>query len=197
MNTVDFKCSQTIQNLAKAFAGESQARTRYLFYSEVAKENGYPTIEQIFLETADDERGHAETFFDYLTEGANNIILEPSVLVPVAMGNISENLCAAAQGEYAEWTDLYPTFGKIAKQEGFEEIARSFFSIAEVEKRHDMRYRDLLKRYNTATLFSSACEATWQCINCGYRHKGNSAPEICPACKHPQTFYTMVCDYIL
>ncbi len=188
----DLSCTQTALNLAKAFAGESQARTRYLFYSEIAKAEGYPTLEEIFLITADNERGHAETFFDYLTEGLPATTLEPPVLVPIGKKTTAENLTYASQGEHEEWSLLYPAFGKTAEEEGFCLIAKSFFSIAEVEKRHDARYRNLLDRLLNDTLFSSKTEVVWECLNCGYRHTGLSAPEICPACRHPQSYYRIV-----
>lgn len=168
-----------------------------MFYSQISRAEGYPTLEEVFLITSDNERGHGEVFFDFLTEGLSNTILEPQVLVPVSKGNIPENLLAAAQGEYEEWSNLYPSFARTAKDEGFDQIANAFFSIAEVEKRHDMRFRDLLERYETETLFHTQKDVVWECLNCGYQHTGPDAPEICPACLHKQQFYKIVSASIL
>lgn len=186
--------TKTATNLAKAFAGECQARTRYLFYAETAGSENYPTIQQIFLETADNERGHAEIFNDYLTTGLEKSVLSPQVLVPVALGDTAQNLCSAAEGEHLEWTSLYPEFGHVAEQEGFCDIAESFYKIASIEKRHDARYSYLLERLNKGMLYQLNFETTWICSNCGLYIKDKSAPDICPACHHPQSFYMTIFD---
>lgn len=189
--------TQTSINLAKAFVGESQARNRYLFYSEVAKEEGYASIEQVFLQAADNERGHGEIIYDYLTAGLNNKIMNPEVSIVIAKGTTMENLFSASQGEYEETTSLYPSFGEIAKKEGFDIIATSFFSIAKVEMNHYLRYKDLLERMKSGMLYKQPKEVCWECINCGYRHMGTSAPEICPSCRHPQNYFKIVCETVL
>lgn len=186
--------SKTAQNLAKAFAGECQARTRYLFYSETANSEGYPTLQQIFLETADNERGHAEIFYDYLTSGLKKQTMQTQALVPIALGTTSQNLVAAAEGEHEEWTKLYPSFAREAEQEGFKEIAVSFTKIASVEKRHDARYTYLLERLKRNMLYSLPYESMWICTNCGLYVKGKKAPDICPACHHSQPFYMDIND---
>lgn len=186
--------AKTSENLAKAFAGESQARTRYLFYSEVAKKEGYPTLEQLFLATADNERGHAEIFFEYLTKGLSKTILQPQVLVPVALGSTKQNLQAAAEGEYAEWTNLYPEFARVAQKEGFQDIAISFQDIATIEGRHNERFVYMLEKLNANMLYSSPIEVTWMCTNCGLHIQGKNAPKICPACHHPQSYFKTIFD---
>ncbi len=181
--------TMTAINLAKAFAGESQARTRYLFYSEVAKKEGFETIKQAFLETADNERGHAEMFFEYLSGGLPAEYLNPDVLVATGMSKTPNNLAYAAKGELDEWSKLYPSFAKDAKREGFPEIYTSFSKIATVEFRHEKRFLNLLERLKNNMLYSLPYEVVWECSNCGYRVKGNSAPDICPACHHEQNYF--------
>lgn len=192
-NYQELRGSQTLTNLAKAFVGESQARNRYLFYSEIARKEKQMVLEEVFLETADNERGHGEIFYEYLTAGMNDTLLEPTVWVPVAMGSIPQNLSAASKGEYEEWSRLYPSYGQTAMAEGFETIANSFFAIASIEKHHDMRFREYLECFNTSTLYHSDNAAEWICLNCGYRHNNNSAPDICPACLHSQEYFKMAC----
>ena len=186
------KDTMTAQNLAKAFAGECQARMRYLLYAETADAANLPVIKNIFLETADQERGHAEVFYDYLSGQLNGVILTQPVGVPVYKGNTAFNLEAAANGENSEWTKLYPDFGNIAKREGFDQIAQSFFAIASIEKRHNEQFGELLKRYSSGKLFKNDTPAVWECTNCGYRLKDYAAPAHCPACRHPQVFYRML-----
>ncbi len=189
--------TQTALNLVKAFAGESQARNRYTFFAETALEAGYPTLRDVFLATAHEERGHAEMFYEYLAEGIGDSSLEPAILVPFFLGNTAGNLDHAHRTENHEWTSLYPSFGKTAQNEGFSEIATSFFKIASVEKRHDERFSNLLFRLNTGTLFTSCRPEMWQCSNCGYRHCDTCAPMSCPACHHEQAFFTIVDPCIL
>ncbi len=186
--------TQTAVNLAKAFVGESQARNRYLFYSGVAKDEGYTSIQNVFLETSDNERGHGEMFYDYLTEGLPKITLTPRVLVPIEKKSTLENLKAAAEGENEEWTCLYPQFADIAEQEGFDAIATSFREIAAIEHHHDERFMDLYYRMKKGDLYEQCHCVTWQCANCGHRHVGKDAPCVCPACHHPQDYFSIVCD---
>jgi rubrerythrin len=185
------KGSKTEKNLLKAFAGESQARNRYTFFASVAKKEGYEQIADIFLETADNEKEHAEVFFKHL-EGGD---LEITAAYPAGkIGNTTENLLAAAEGEKLEWGTLYPEFEKIAKQEGFEDVAESFEEIAEVEEQHEIRYRKLLENVKNGTVFKRDKEVKWKCRNCGYVHSGKEAPDICPACKHSQSYYELLAE---
>lgn len=186
----------TAVNLAKAFAGESQARTRYLFYAEAAKKEGLESIESVFLETADNERGHAEMFFDYLSEGLSDKDLNPSVLVPIGMGKTPKNLLIASRNEFEEWSKLYPQFAEDAKRENFPEIYTSFSKIATIEHRHEKRFLNLLDRYKEQMLYNLPYEVVWQCKNCGLRVKGKSAPEICPACHHAKSYFSTACKEI-
>ncbi|MBS3090805.1 rubrerythrin family protein [Candidatus Pacearchaeota archaeon] len=185
------KGSKTEQNLLKAFAGESQARNRYTYFSSIARDEGFEQISSIFLETADNEKEHAEVFFKYLQGGNAEITASyPAGIIKTTI----ENLDAAAEGEAMEWGEIYPEFEKIARQEGFEEIAGSFKEIAEVEQQHEKRYRKLLKNLAEGKVFKKAEAAKWKCRNCGYVHEGMEAPEKCPACKHPQSFYELFAE---
>jgi rubrerythrin len=178
-------------NLLKAFAGESQARNRYTFFSSIAKKEGYEQIADIFLETAANEKEHAEVFFKHLEGG------DVSITAEFPAGKISDtpaNLLAAAEGEKLEWGTLYPEFEKIAKEEGFEEIAESFEEIGEVEEQHEKRYRKLLENVESGTVFRRDKEVKWKCRNCGYIHKGKEAPSLCPACKHTQSYYEILAE---
>ncbi len=180
--------SKTEQNLLKAFAGESQARNRYTFFASIAKKEGYEQIAGIFIETADNEKEHAEIFFKHLLGGDLEITAE----YPAGkIGTTPENLLAAAEGEKLEWGTLYPAFEKTAREEGFEEVAESFEEIAEVEERHEVRYRKLVDNVKNGKVFKRDTEVEWKCRNCGYIHKGKEAPEICPACKHAQSYYEL------
>ena len=182
----ELKGSKTEKNLLKAFAGESQARNRYTFFASIAKKEGYEQIAGIFIETADNEKEHAEVFFKHLLGGDVEITAE----YPAGkIGTTPENLLAAAEGEKLEWGTLYPAFEKTAREEGFEEVAESFEEIAEVEERHEIRYRKLLNNVKNGKVFKRDTEVEWKCRNCGYIHKGKEAPEICPACKHAQSYY--------
>ena len=183
--------SQTENNLLKAFAGESQARNRYTFFASMAKKEGYEQIAGIFLETAANEKEHAEVFFKYLEGGDVEIL---ATYPAGKIGNTAENLLAAAEGEKLEWDTLYPDFEKIAKEEGFIEVAKSFEEIAEVEEQHEKRYRKLLENVKNGTVFTREKEVQWKCRNCGYLHHGNEAPLTCPACKHPQSYYELLAE---
>lgn len=182
------KGSETEKNLLKAFAGESQARNKYTFFAEKARKEGYRQIASIFLETAGNEKEHAEIFFKYL-EGGD---VEIKAVYPAGkIGDTEENLLAAAEGEKLEWGTLYPDFKKKAGKEGFDEIAVSFQEIAEVEEQHEKRYRKLLENVRKNKVFTKDKSVKWKCRNCGYVHEGKTAPEKCPACKHAQSFYEL------
>lgn len=185
------KGTNTEKNLLKAFAGESQARNRYTFFASIAKKEGYEQIAGIFQETADNEKEHAEVFFKHLEGGDVEITAD----YPAGkIGNTAKNLLAAAEGEKMEWGTLYPEFEKIAKEEGFKEIAESFEEIAEVEEQHEKRYRKLLENVKNGTVFKRDKEVKWKCRNCGYVHLGKEAPVTCPACKHPQSYYELLAE---
>ena len=189
------KGTQTAENLMKAFAGESQARNRYTFYSSVAKKEGYIQISNLFTETADNEKEHAKRFFKFLNEGElAGEIVEISAGFPVSLGDTNANLLAAASGENEEWTILYPHFADIAEKEGFSIIATAFRKIAEVEKRHEARYRKLLSNIEENSVFKKENPTLWKCINCGYIYEGIEAPVSCPACAHPQSYFEVLSE---
>ncbi len=180
------KGTETEANLLKAFAGESQARNKYTYFASSAKKEGYEQISAIFLETADNEREHAKVFFKYLEGGDTEIVAS----YPAGkIGTTQENLAAAADGEKMEYSKLYPEFEKIARKEGFDEVADSFKEIAEVEEQHEKRYRKLFENVKNKKVFSKDKIVKWKCRNCGYVHEGKEAPDTCPACKHPQSYY--------
>ncbi len=183
---MEMKGSETEKNLLKSFAGESQARNRYSYFASVAKKDGFEQIAGIFLETADNEKEHAEIFFKYLEGG--DLQIETSY--PAGkIGTTAENLLAAVDGEKMEWSSLYPEFERVAREEGFDDVAVSFKEIAEVEGYHEKRYRKLLKNVEGNKVFIKDKVVKWKCRNCGYVHEGVEAPEICPACKHPRSYY--------
>ncbi len=181
--------TETEKNLLAAFAGESQARNRYTYFSSVAKKEGYVQIANIFQETADNEKEHAKRFFKLL-EGGD---LEISATFPAGIiGTTAQNLKAAAEGEQEEWTQQYADAEKIAREEGFPEIADQFKHIAAVEKQHEARYRKLLANLESQTVFKKDKTVKWKCDNCGYVHDGSEAPALCPACAHPQAYYEVL-----
>jgi len=183
--------SKTEENLLKAFAGESQARNRYTFFASVARKEGFEQIAAIFEETADNEKEHAKVFFKHLKGG--DLTIEAAY--PAGkIGTTAENLLAAAEGEKLEWGTLYPNFEKIAREEGFKDVAESFKEIAEVEEKHERRYRKLLDNVKKNIVFKKDKVVKWKCRNCGYVHEGKEAPKECPACKHPQSFYELWCE---
>jgi len=185
------KGSKTEQNLLKAFAGESQARNRYTYFASQARKEGYMQIANIFEETAGNEKEHAKVFFEYLEGGDVKIV----AAYPAGMiKSTKANLAAAAAGEKMEWTKLYSNFSAIAKKEGFIDVATSFKQIAEVEQFHEARYRKLIKNISTKEVFSRKKKVKWHCTNCGYVHEGTSAPKICPACRHPQSYYELLAE---
>lgn len=180
------KGTKTEQNLLKSFAGESQARMRYDYYAKQAKKEGLEQISAIFAETALNEKEHAKRFFKFLEGG----MVEITASYPAGViGNTLDNLKDAADGENEEWTDLYPEFAKVAEEEGFKEIAVAFKMIAKVEKSHEERYRKLYKNLNDGNVFQREDKIVWKCRNCGYLHEGKKAPEKCPACLHPQSYF--------
>ncbi len=179
------KGTKTEHNLMAAFAGESQARNRYTYYAGVAKKEGYEQIAALFLETADNEKEHAKRFFKFL-EGNP---VEITAMYPSDFGTTTENLKAAAMGENEEWTELYPKFADIADEEGFPAVAVVFRKIAEVEKKHEARYLKLLENVENQMVFKKDSPLEWKCRNCGYIHEGSGAPQSCPACAHPQSFF--------
>lgn len=180
------KGTQTEKNLLKSFAGESQARNRYVFFASVAKKEGFEQISGVFAETAEQEKEHAKRFFKFLEGGS----VEITASFPAGViASTKENLTAAAAGENEEWTELYPEFAKVADEEGFPVIAAVFRSIATVEAEHEKRYRTLLARVEADKVFERDEEIEWQCRNCGYVHKGKNAPETCPSCNHPQAYF--------
>ena len=185
------KGTRTEKNLLASFAGESQARNRYTYFASVAKKAGFEQIAGIFLETADNEKEHAKKFFKLLEGGE----LEITASYPAGViGDTPENLKAAAEGENLEWTKLYKEAEETARKEGFEEVAIQFKEIAEVEEQHEKRYRKLLENINEGTVFKRDTVVKWKCRNCGYVHEGKEAPEECPACAHPQSFYELLCE---
>ncbi|MFA8450345.1 MAG: rubrerythrin [Bacteroidales bacterium] len=183
-NTI--KGSKTEANLLKAFAGESQARSRYTMFAKAAKKEGYEQIAGIFEETAAQEYQHAKRFFSFLEGGE----LEITASFPAGkVGTTAENLKAAAAGENEEWTDLYPEFAKIAEEEGFKKIASAFKVISKVEAMHEKRYLKLLSRVEDNSVFERPEKIMWYCRNCGYIHEGVKPFKNCPACEHPQAFF--------
>lgn len=184
--------TKTAENLLKAFAGESQARNRYTYYASVADKEGYKQIKNIFIETADNEKEHAKRFYKFLLEGLDGKLpatIEITAGFPIAQGATLDNLRAAAAGENEEWSDLYPAFADVAVGEGFPEIANAFKMIATAEKRHETRYIKLADNISNGQVFKKDGKVLWKCGNCGYVHEGMEAPEKCPACIHPQSFF--------
>jgi rubrerythrin len=181
--------SKTAENLKKAFAGESQARNRYTFFAEVAVEEGFKHIEKVFLETADNEKAHARKIAQLFTKYFKEDVKTDAPDALERIGNTAENLMAAAMGERYEAGTMYPEFEKIAKEEGFDEIATFFKEVGEVEEKHRDRYLALHKLVKENSVFKRPKEIYWRCLNCGYIHYGKEVPEECPACKYPQMWY--------
>ena len=173
--TTKYAGTQTEKNLEAAFAGESQARNKYTYFASVAKKEGYEQIAALFLKTAENEKEHAKLWFKELA----------------GIGNTAENLVSAAEGENYEWTDMYDGFAKTADEEGFHELAQKFRLIAAVEKHHEERYRALLHNLETAQVFEKSEVKVWECRNCGHIAVGVKAPEVCPACNHPQSYFEL------
>lgn len=180
------KGTQTEKNLMTSFAGESQARMRYTYFASVAKKEGYEQIAAIFTETADQEKEHAKRIFKYLEGG----MCEITASFPAGViGTTADNLLAAANGENEEWTDLYPEFARVADEEGFPEIAAMYRMISVAEQGHEERYRAFLNNIEAKRVFEKEGVVIWQCRNCGYIHKAKEAPQKCPACLHPQSYF--------
>ena len=183
------KGTKTEKNLLAAFAGESQARNRYTYFASKARKEGFMQISDIFAETADQEKEHAKRFFSYL-EGGD---LEIQAAYPAGVvGSTLENLKASAAGENHEHTELYPGFAKVAREEGFEEVAVLFEMVSVAEKQHEKRYSDLAGNIEAGRVFKREGKQTWRCRNCGYLHEGPEAPEICAACRHPQAHFELL-----
>ena len=168
-----YKGTRTEENLKAAFAGESQARNKYTYFASVAKKEGFEQIAEIFLRTADNEKEHAKMWFKELGE----------------LGNTASNLEAAAAGENYEWTDMYEEFAKVAEEEGFKDLAEKFRGVGAIEKMHEERYRALLKNVKKKKVFEKSTVTIWECRNCGHIVVGTKAPEVCPVCAHPQSFF--------
>ena len=170
---MELKGTKTEQNLMAAFAGESQARNKYTYFASVAKKEGYEQISEIFLKTADNEKEHAKMWFKALGE----------------LGTTAQNLAAAAAGENFEWTDMYEGFAKTAEEEGFADLAAKFRAVGQIEKAHEERYRALLSNIEMQKVFEKAGETMWECRNCGHLVIGKKAPDVCPVCNHPQSYF--------
>ncbi len=188
---MELKGSKTERNLLTAFAGESQARNRYTYFASEARKENYMQIADIFEETANQEKEHAKRFFKFLKGGD----MEIQAGFPAGViGSTAQNLSAAAAGEHYEWTEMYPSFSKIAKDEGFEEIAKVFSAISIAEKQHEKRYVGLLANVETGKVFKKEKPVVWRCRNCGYLHQGKEAPSLCPACNHPQAYFELLAE---
>jgi len=175
---MELKGSKTEQNLKAAFSGESEARNKYTYFASVAKKEGYEQIASIFLETAENEKEHAKLHFKYLD----------------GIGDTKQNLEHAASGENYEWTEMYAEFEKIAKEEGFDQIAATFAGVGKIEKEHEERYKALLKNLEEGKVFKKDNVVIWKCRNCGHIHMAINAPELCPVCKHPKAYFEICAD---
>lgn len=186
---MELKGSKTEKNLLTAFAGESQARNRYTYFASQAKKEGFVQMADIFTETANQEKEHAKRLFKFLEGGE----VEITAAFPAGViGTTLENLKAAAGGEHYEWTEMYPGFAEVAREEGFNDIAAVFSSIAVAEKQHEKRYNDLAANIEAGRVFKRDTEVVWRCRNCGYLYVGQEAPGICPACAHPQAYFELL-----
>jgi len=188
---MEFKGSKTEKHLLEAFAGESQARTRYTFFASAARKEGYEQIAAVFEETADNEKEHAKLFFKHLQGG----MAEITAAYPAGViGSTAESLKAAAEGEKLEWGTLYPNFAEVADKEGFSEVARTFRAVAKVEAYHERRYLKLLENVTKGEVFKKDKPMKWKCRNCGYVFEGSEAPEKCPVCSHPKSYFEVWCE---
>ncbi|MEW5913166.1 MAG: rubrerythrin [Thermodesulfobacteriota bacterium] len=185
------KGSQTEKNLLTAFAGESQARNRYTYFSSQAQKDGYIQMCAIFSETADQEKEHAKRLFKFLPGGEAQVM---AAFPAGVIGSTLENLRAAAGGEHYEWSEMYPGFAKVARQEGFADIAKVFECIAVAEQFHEKRYLGLAANIEAGRVFQREQPVVWRCRNCGYLHHGATAPDTCPACAHPRSHYELLCE---
>ena len=189
----------TIQNLTKAFIGESQARNRYTFYSKIAKKEGFEQIAEIFIVAAENEKEHASWLFKLINElkrksDENLDEIKVEAIAPTVLGTTAENLKAAIAGENYEHTKMYPEFADVAEKEGFPKIAKRLRAIAKAEEHHEERYKKLLKEVEAGTVFKKTREVDWACLECGYVHFGTEPPEICPSCDHERGFYQIKCE---
>ena len=189
---MSLKGSKTEKNILTAFAGESQARNRYTYFASEARKEDYIQIADIFEETANQEREHAKRFFKFLAGGEATI---QTAFPAGVIEKTSQNLKAAAAGEHYEWADLYPSFAKAAREEGFEMIAKTFEAITIAEKQHEKRYLGLLSNVETGKVFKKEKPVVWRCRNCGYLHEGKEAPSVCPACLHPRAYFELLAEY--
>jgi rubrerythrin len=190
---------KTLENLAKAFIGESQARNRYTIYSKIAKNEGYPQIAQIFLETADNERVHAKWIFRMIQEveaktGEHVEAITVEAEAPLIMGLTTANLKSAIAGEHYENSEMYPEFAEVAEQDGFDDIADRLLAIGHAEEHHEERYINLLKEVEAGTVYKKEEPFNWCCSKCGYVYNGEEPPEVCPACNHPRKYFQIVCE---
>ena len=185
------KGTQTEKNILTAFAGESQARNRYTYFSSAARKEGFVQIADIFEETANQEREHAKRLFKLLEGGEVEI---QGAFPAGVIGTTAENLKAAAAGENHEWSEMYPGFAKVAEKEGLGEVAAIFRAIAVAEKQHEKRYLELMANIQAGKVFKKDEPVVWRCRNCGYLHKGTEAPEVCPACAHPQAHFELLAE---
>jgi rubrerythrin len=188
---MELKGSRTEKNILTAFAGESQARNRYTYFASQAKKEGFVQIQAIFEETASQEKEHAKRLFKLLQGG---MVTSQADFPAGVIGTTAQNLAEAAGGEHYEWTEMYPGFAKIAREEGFPEIAQIFEAIAVAEKQHDRRYEALRANIETGRVFKKDKPVRWVCRNCGYVHEGAEAPDQCPACAHPREYYEVLCE---
>lgn len=190
METMQLKGTETADNLMKAFAGESQARNRYVFFAEVARREGYMEMAEIFELTAANEQAHAKRFYQFLVDGGlNHEAITVSADYPVSMGNTQDNLISAAQGEHEEWSALYKEASETAEKEGFPVIAAAYRAIAKVEEFHESRYLALKNQMDQNEVFKRPEKTEWICMVCGYIYEGYEAPKICPSCNHTQSYY--------
>jgi rubrerythrin len=187
----ELKGSRTEKNLLASFAGESQARNRYTYFAGQARKEGLVQIAMIFEETANQEKEHAKRFFQQLPGGD---VMAQAAFPAGTVGSTADNLKAAAAGENCEWTDLYPSFAKTAREEGFEIAAKVWDAVSIAEKQHEKRYSDLLANLESGAVFKKSQPVKWRCINCGYVHEGTDAPASCPACAHPQAYYEVLAE---
>lgn len=190
---------KTLENLTKAFIGESQARNRYSFYAKQAKNDGYPQISEIFLETAEQERQHAKWLFRLIQElkekmGKNPDEIHVQADAPLTLGDTVDNIKAAIAGEHYENSEMYPEFAKVAKEEGLDDMARRLLAIGKAEVHHEERYTALLEQVEAGTLFNKDENVAWTCIKCGYSTTGKKPPEKCPACDHPTKYFAIRCE---
>ncbi|MHC9542530.1 MAG: rubrerythrin [Vulcanimicrobiota bacterium] len=185
------KGTKTEKNILTAFAGESQARNRYTYFASKARNEGYIQISAAFEETANQEKEHAKRLFKFLEGGETEVM---AAFPAGVIGSTAENLKASAAGENHEHTSMYPEFAKVAKEEGFNDVEEAFLKIAVAEKQHEKRYNGFLANIESGKVFKKDVKVVWRCINCGYTHEGNEAPDKCPACVHPQTYFEILAE---